>query len=58
MTRCNDAIWAVINGIDRLHRRLFDDDEWGAGDYAHTYGPLALFIAFEVLVLWIAGIVN
>lgn len=54
----NEAAREVFAGIHRLHRHAFDDDEWGFDEYVETYAPLVAFIAFEVLVLWIAGIVN
>lgn len=44
--------------IHRLHCRFFEDDEWSLADYAGLYAPLVLFIAFEVSVYVIAGIVN
>lgn len=53
-----DALKAVEAAILRLHRWFFDDEEWGREEYVDTYGPFALFIAYEVLILVIAGILN
>ena len=53
-----DARKAVDTEFHRFHCWLFGDDEWCAEDYVVTYGPLALFIAFEVLILIVSGIVN
>lgn len=54
----NGAAKEVFAAIHRLHRYLFEDDEWGFDEYVDTYGSLVAFIAFEVLILWIAGIVK
>lgn len=50
------------DGVDaelhRIHCRFFEDDEWGLDDYVWLYGPYALFIAYEVLILFAAGILH
>lgn len=53
-----DARKAVDAEFHRFHCWLFEDDEWCREDYVVTYAPLVLFIAFEVSVYVIAGIVN
>lgn len=53
-----DVAKAIEAAITRFHCYLFEDNEWGYVEYFDMYGPLALFIAFEVSILVIAGIVN
>lgn len=54
----DDVCKACETAFHRLHMRIFDDKYWGLDDYAELYGPLVLFIAFEVLVYVIAGILH
>jgi len=53
-----DVERAVEAMVHSFHCWFFDDAEWCLDDYVDLYGPLVLFIAFEVSILVIAGIVN
>lgn len=58
MELVKDVAKAIEAAIHRFHCYLFEDDEWCYDEYVDLYGPLALFIAFEVSIYVIAGILN
>lgn len=55
MYSLKDGTNAVEAQLLRFHRWFFDDDEWGCYDYVELYGYLVLFIAYEVLIYLVAG---